>query len=104
MRKVAAEFERACAAGEIETGAERKAREAREAAERAKLKTVRQYVERVRQCETLSRPKGNDLCFRLSFRRGERAKSDACKLDLQANFIYLITVTCDFPRKFHGMA
>ena len=43
--KVAAEFERACAAGEIQNRAEAKEKAAQEAAEAAKLKTVRQYAE-----------------------------------------------------------
>lgn len=41
--KQAAEFERACAAGEILTRAEAKAKAAAEAAERAKLKSLRDY-------------------------------------------------------------
>ena len=51
VAKEAAEFERACGAGEIENRKQRKEREAAEAAaeaaERAKLKTVRQYVDGV---------------------------------------------------------
>lgn len=47
VAKVAAEFERACAAGEVENREQRKEREAVEAAERAKLKTVRQYADGV---------------------------------------------------------
>lgn len=46
-RKVAAEFERACAAGEIQNRSEAKEKAAIEAAESAKLKTVRQYAEGV---------------------------------------------------------
>lgn len=42
--KVAAEFERACAAGEVLNRAQTKEKAAQEAAEAAKLKTVRQYV------------------------------------------------------------
>ena len=45
--KVAAEFERACAAGEVMNRAQEKERAAQEAAEAAKLKTVRQYVDGV---------------------------------------------------------
>ncbi|MBR4158128.1 MAG: site-specific integrase [Oscillospiraceae bacterium] len=44
LNKVAAEFERACAAGEILTRSEEKEIAAVEAAEAAKLKTVKQYV------------------------------------------------------------
>lgn len=47
LRKVVAEFERACAAGEVENREQRKDREAAEALERAKLKTVRQYADGV---------------------------------------------------------
>ena len=58
LRKVTAEFERACAAGEVLSRSERKAKEAAEAeaarieaeraaAEAAKLKTVRQYADSV---------------------------------------------------------
>ncbi len=47
LRKVSAEFERACAAGEIETRAEAKEKAAAEAAEAAKLKTVQQYADLV---------------------------------------------------------
>lgn len=47
LKKVAAEFERACAAGEIENRKQKKEREAVEAAERAKLKTVQQYADGV---------------------------------------------------------
>ena len=47
LRKVAAEFERACAAGEIETRAQAKEKAAAVAAEAAKLKTVRQYADNV---------------------------------------------------------
>ena len=51
LRNVTAEFERACAAGEVENRKQRKEREAAEAAaeaeERAKLKTVRQDVDGV---------------------------------------------------------
>jgi integrase len=45
--KVAAEFERACGAGEVMNRAQTKEKAAQEAAEAAKLKTVRQYVEGV---------------------------------------------------------
>ena len=44
-RKVAAEFERACAAGEVLNREQEKQKAAWEAAEAAKLKTVRQYAE-----------------------------------------------------------
>lgn len=44
LGKVAAEFERACAAGEILNRAEAKKKAADEAAEAAKLKTVKQYA------------------------------------------------------------
>lgn len=47
VKKVAAEFERACKAGEIENRAEKKEREKEEAIEAAKLKTVRQYADGV---------------------------------------------------------
>lgn len=47
LRKAAAEFERACAAGEVENRAQKKVREAAEAAEAAKLKTVQQYADQV---------------------------------------------------------
>lgn len=46
-RKVAAEFERACAAGEILNRDQAKEKAALETAEAAKLKTVRQYAEGV---------------------------------------------------------
>ena len=45
--KQAAEFERACAAGEVLNRAQEKEKAAQEAAEAAKLKTVRQYVDGV---------------------------------------------------------
>ena len=45
--KQAAEFERACAAGEVLNRAQAKEKAAQEAAERAKLKTVRQYADGV---------------------------------------------------------
>lgn len=45
--KVAAEFERACGAGEVMNRAQEKEKAAQEAAEAAKLKTVRQYVDGV---------------------------------------------------------
>lgn len=45
--KVAAEFERACAAGEVMNRAQEKEKASQEAAEAAKLKTVRQYVDGV---------------------------------------------------------
>ncbi|MBE7008412.1 MAG: site-specific integrase [Ruminococcaceae bacterium] len=47
LAKVAAEFERACAAGEIQNRAEVKEKAALEAAEAAKLKTVKQYADGV---------------------------------------------------------
>lgn len=47
LLKVAAEFERACAAGEVMNRAEAKEKAAQEAAEAAKLKTVRQYADGV---------------------------------------------------------
>ena len=47
LAKVAAEFERACSAGEILNRAEEKEKAALEAAEAAKLKTVRQYADGV---------------------------------------------------------
>lgn len=47
LAKVAAEFERACAAGEVQNRAEAKKTAADAAAEAAKLKTVRQYVDGV---------------------------------------------------------
>ena len=47
LAKVAAEFERACSAGEIQNRAEAKKTAADAAAEAAKLKTVRQYVDGV---------------------------------------------------------
>ena len=45
VKKVAAEFELACAAGEVMNREQAKEKAAQEAAEAAKLKTVRQYVE-----------------------------------------------------------
>lgn len=51
LRKVAAEFERACAAGEVQLRAEKKEKAAREAAEAAKLKTVEQYADGVFMAE-----------------------------------------------------
>ena len=45
LAKVAAEFERACAAGEILNREQAKKKAADEAAEAAKLKTVRQYAD-----------------------------------------------------------
>lgn len=45
--KIAADFERRCAAGEVLNRAEKKAQAAQERAEAAKLKTVRQYTESV---------------------------------------------------------
>lgn len=47
LAKVTAEFERACAAGEIQTRAEAKEKAALAAAEAAKLKTVKQYADGV---------------------------------------------------------
>lgn len=47
LRKVTAEFERACAAGEVLNRAQVKEKAAQEAAEAAKLKTFRQYAEGV---------------------------------------------------------
>ena len=47
LAKIAAEFERACAAGEVQNRAEAKKQAADEAAEAAKLKTVRQYADGV---------------------------------------------------------
>lgn len=47
LAKVAAEFELACAAGEVQSRAEQKAQAAAEAAEAAKLKTVKQYAQSV---------------------------------------------------------
>ena len=47
LRKQVAEFERACAAGEVLSRSERKAKEAAEAAEIAKLKSVRAYADGV---------------------------------------------------------
>lgn len=47
LKVAAAEFQRACDAGEILNRAEQKAKEAVEAAEAAKLKTVRQYADGV---------------------------------------------------------
>ena len=47
LAKVAAEFERQCKAGEIVSRAEKRQREAQEAAEAAKIQTVKQYGERV---------------------------------------------------------
>ena len=47
LLSVVAEFERACAAGEIQNRSEAKEKAAHEAAEAAKLKTVRQYAEGV---------------------------------------------------------
>ena len=47
LRKAVAEFERACASGEVLSRSERKEQEAVKRAEAAKLKTVRQYVDGV---------------------------------------------------------
>ena len=47
LRKAVAEFERQCSAGEVLTRAEEKEKAALEAAEAAKLKTVRQYADGV---------------------------------------------------------
>lgn len=47
LAKVAAEFERRCKAGEVVSRREKRQQEAREAAEAAKIQTVRQYGERV---------------------------------------------------------
>lgn len=47
LRKAVAEFERKCAAGEVLTREEQKEKAAQEAAEAAKLKTVRQYADSV---------------------------------------------------------
>ena len=47
LEKATAEFERACAAGEVQSRAEIKQKEAEEQAEAAKLKTVRQYADGV---------------------------------------------------------
>lgn len=47
LTKVAAEFERKCKAGEIVSRAEQRQREAQEAAEAAKIQTVKQYGELV---------------------------------------------------------
>lgn len=47
LSKVAAEFERACAAGEVLNRSQAKEKAAHEAAEAAKLKTVRQYADGV---------------------------------------------------------
>lgn len=47
LAKVTAEFERACAAGEVSNRAEAKQKAAEAAAEAAKLKTVRQYADGV---------------------------------------------------------
>lgn len=47
LRKVTAEFERACAAGEVLTRADQKQKDAESAAEAAKLKTLRQYADAV---------------------------------------------------------
>lgn len=47
LKKAAAEYERACAAGEVQLRAEAKEKAAQEAAEAAKLKTVRQYADGV---------------------------------------------------------
>ena len=47
LAKVAAEFERACAAGEILNRKQAKEKAAKEAAEAAKLKTIRQYADGV---------------------------------------------------------
>ena len=47
LKKVVAEFERACGAGEVLNRAEAKKKAADEAAEAAKLKTVRQYADGV---------------------------------------------------------
>ena len=47
LRKVAAEFERACNAGEVENRAQAKEKAAAVAAEAAKLKTVKQYADQV---------------------------------------------------------
>lgn len=47
LTKVAAEFERKCKAGEVVSRAEQRQREAQEAAEAAKIQTVKQYGERV---------------------------------------------------------
>ena len=47
VKKQAAEFERACAAGEVLNREQAKEKAAQEAAEAAKLKTVRQYADGV---------------------------------------------------------
>lgn len=47
LKKVAAEFERQCKAGKVVSRAEKRQREAQEAAEAAKIQTVKQYGERV---------------------------------------------------------
>lgn len=47
LTKAAAEFERQCKAGEVVSRAEKRQREAQEAAEAAKIQTVKQYGERV---------------------------------------------------------
>jgi hypothetical protein len=47
VAKVAAEFERQCKAGEVLSRNEHKAQTAQKALERAKIKTLKQYVEQV---------------------------------------------------------
>lgn len=47
LKKVSAEFERACSAGEVLNRSQEKEKAAQEAAEAAKLKTVRQYADGV---------------------------------------------------------
>lgn len=47
VRKVAAEFERKCKAGEVVSRSEQASADAQDAIERAKLKTLRQYTRRM---------------------------------------------------------
>ena len=47
LKKISAEFERACSAGEVLNRSQEKEKAAQEAAEAAKLKTVRQYADGV---------------------------------------------------------
>lgn len=56
LKKATAEFERACAAGEIVTRAEKKEKAVAEAAEAAKVKTLRDY------CETVFMPQKAVTC------------------------------------------
>lgn len=91
LTKVAAEFERKCKSGEVVSRAEKRQREAQEAAEAAKIQTVKQYGERVfMPAKTITMSENSRASFQSALNTwiypamGEKKMPDVSSADLSS--------------------